>query len=165
MVNYRSMVIPTAGPFVLSPEVKAAIEALQRLAELFEERRQQLAREAGLTIQQWQVLEEICEEHFMPSMFARERESSAAAVSKILRQLLDRGLVQVAVSETDGRQRCYGLTEEGRRIMDHLRASRRKAIEAVWGDLDAAGLACFTEFSSELVRRLEAYAARGGEES
>ena len=44
----------------------AAIEALQRLAELFEARREQLAREADLTMSQWRVLEEIASEDFMP---------------------------------------------------------------------------------------------------
>ena len=47
----------------------------------------------GITIEQWRVLEEISTDHFIPSMFARSRDSSAAAVSKILRQLLDGVLV------------------------------------------------------------------------
>jgi len=38
---------------------------------------------------------EISSEHFMPSLFAKQRESSAAAVSKILRQLLGKDLVSV----------------------------------------------------------------------
>ncbi len=68
-----------------------AIEAMTALAEIFERRREVLARDAGITIEQWRVLEEISTEHFIPSMFARSRDSSAAAVSKILRQLLDAG--------------------------------------------------------------------------
>lgn len=143
----------------VSPEILTAIESLQRLAELFEERRCQLAREAELTVQQWRVLEEISDEHFIPSLFAKARDSSPAAVSKILRQLLDRGLVTVQVDRTDGRQRRYALSEAGRQVMDRLRASRQKAIEAVWTDLDPEDLARFTNFSNELVRRLEAYAA------
>src|SRR5688572_13926862 len=88
-----------------------SIEQLQRLADLFVQRREQLARAVGLTVQQWHVLEEISDEHFMPSMFARSRESSAAAVSKIIRQLLDKGLVAVAVDAKDGRVRRYTLTD------------------------------------------------------
>src|SRR3984957_429530 len=70
-----------------------AIEAMTALAEIFERRREVLARDASITIEQWRVLEEISTEHFIPSMFARSRDSSAAAVSKILRQLLNAGLV------------------------------------------------------------------------
>ena len=66
---------------------------MQRLAEVFQLRRAQRARDAGLTEAQYQVLEEVGSRSFMPSLFARRRESSAAAVSKVLRTLLDAGLV------------------------------------------------------------------------
>jgi DNA-binding MarR family transcriptional regulator len=95
-------------------EAHAAIEKLTRLTDLFLERREQLASRAGLTDGQWQVLEEISTERFMPSMFARDRDSSRASVSKVLRQLLDRGLARVAVSPKDGRQRTYALTPAGK---------------------------------------------------
>lgn len=114
-----------------APPVHEAIASLQRLADLFAARREQLAGEAGLTVQQWRVLEEISGEHFMPSMFARAQESSPAAVSKVLRQLLDKGLVAAAVGERDGRQRRYTLTAKGRRTMEALRASRERAIRAI----------------------------------
>ncbi len=87
----------------------------------------------------------------MPSMFARGRRSSAAAVSRIIRQLLDKGLASVSVSQDDGRQRRYVLTAKGRRTLDALRASRGHAIEAVWLQLDPKGLAAFTRFSADLV--------------
>ena len=54
--------------------VHRAIEALQRLSELFLGRRRQLAREAGLTESQWRLLEELADEDFMPSLFARRRD-------------------------------------------------------------------------------------------
>jgi len=95
------------------PAVHRAIGQLQRLTELFGKRRVQLATGVGLTEQQWRVLEEIATEHFMPSMFARGRRSTAAAVSRIIRQLLDKQLVSVSVSRTDGRQRRYVLTAKG----------------------------------------------------
>ena len=91
-----------------------AIEAMTALAEIFERRREVLARDAGITIEQWRVLEEISTEHFIPSMFARSRDSSAAAVSKILRQLLDAGLVTAAIGRADRRNRSYKLTAKGR---------------------------------------------------
>jgi DNA-binding MarR family transcriptional regulator len=104
------------------------------------------------------VLEEIATEHFMPSLFARRRESSAAAVSKILRQLSDKGLVAAEIGTGDARQRRYSLTASGRRVMDRLRASREAAIRDIWLTLDAAPLRAFTELGNVLIARLERYA-------
>ncbi len=109
-----------------------AIEAMTALTEIFERRREVLARDAGITIEQWRVLEEISTDHFIPSMFARSRDSSAAAVSKILRQLLDGGMVSAAIGRADRRNRRYKLTARGKRVLGELRASRQAAIEAIW---------------------------------
>lgn len=138
--------------------VLEAIGRLQRLAELFNLRRGQLAREAGLTEPQWRVLEEVATEHFMPSMFARTSESSPPAVSRLIRQLIDRGLLTVSVAAEDGRQRRYALTNAGRRLLDRLRSARARAIDAVWMDLPPGDLGAFVRFSDALIPRLEAYA-------
>jgi len=142
------------------PEIHAAIANLQRLAELFRQRRGQLAQEAGLTEQQWHVLEEIATEHFMPSLFAKHRKRTPAAVSRVIRTLLDRKLVSVSVSAEDGRQRTYVLTPRGTKLLDALRESRRRAIDTVWMDLAPGDLAAFTRSSHALITRLEKYAAR-----
>ena len=139
-------------------DVHEAIGRLQRLAELFHQRRAQLAQGAGLTEAQWEVLERIASEHFMPSLFARHRDSSAPAVSRIIRQLLRKKLITVSVSDTDGRQRRYQLTARGQKTLDALRATRSRAINAVWMHLDPRALAAFTQFSGELITRLEAHA-------
>src|SRR6187402_2780311 len=109
--------------------IHRTIERLQQLTELFEARRQQLARSVGLTEQQWRVLEEISTAHFIPSLFARDRESSAAAVSKVLRQLIDKELVRVSISDKDARQRDYELSDSGKRVMSELRTRRQHAID------------------------------------
>jgi DNA-binding MarR family transcriptional regulator len=144
-----------------APEVRRAIASLQRLAELFAERRRALAREAGLSESQWQVLEEVAGEGFMPSLFARRRECSAAAVSRTLRQLLERDLVRVAIDAEDGRQRRYGLTPRGRRTLARLTQSRERAVEAVWRGLPAEDLRAFERFAGELAGRLERYLQEG----
>ena len=92
-----------------------AIGRLQRLADLFHQRRTQLAQGAGLTEAQWEILERIATDHFMPSMFARHRESSAPAVSRVIRQLVRKKLITVSLSDKDGRQRRYQLTARARR--------------------------------------------------
>ena len=143
-------------------EAHAAIECLARLSELYQKRREQLASGVGLTDAEWGVLEEIATEHFMPSLFARRRESSAAAVSKILRQVGDKGLVVATISKGDARQRNYALTPKGKKVMDRLRAGREAAIRDVWLAMDGSRMKDFTDFGNELAGRLEAYAADAG---
>lgn len=145
-------------------DVHDAISALGQLVAAYTERRRQLAQSVGLTDREWGVLEEIATEHFMPSLFARRQESTPAAVSKLVRQLLDKGLVSVSVSKSDGRQRRYVLTAKGRRAIDRLRAGRQLAIEQVWFAFGSDDIRRFTEFASELAERLEAYAARQRDE-
>jgi DNA-binding MarR family transcriptional regulator len=138
--------------------VHAAIAQLTRLTDLFAQRREQLAEHVGLTASQWALLEEISTEHFMPSMFAKSEDRSRAAVSKVIRQLLDRGLIRVAISAADGRQREYALTADGRATLDKLRRERERAIEAIWLLLDPAQLEQFKAFSGDLIERIERYA-------
>jgi DNA-binding MarR family transcriptional regulator len=143
----------------------AAIESLGRLTELMERRRQQLARAVGLTPPQWQALEGISREGFMPSLFARARESSPAAVSRTLRQLLERGLVEVSTAADDARKRDYLLTPSGRQLLEALQQAREAALEAVWKGLPDADLAEFARFGAVLAGRLAAYAARAAPEA
>jgi DNA-binding MarR family transcriptional regulator len=138
-------------------DVHSAVECLGRLTEVFRQRRQQLAASVGLTEQQWSVLDEIEQADFMPSMFARQRESSPAAVSKILRQLQDKELVVVSLSSSDGRQRNYELSAEGKRALERLRERRQHAIAEVWLAFDADSIGAFTRFGNELIERLERY--------
>jgi DNA-binding MarR family transcriptional regulator len=138
-------------------QVHAAIACLRRLTDAFTRRRQALAASVDLTEGQWGVLEEIATQHFMPSMFARHRASSAAAVSKTLRQLKGKGLVTVALSKNDGRQRDYVLTAKGARLLATLREERELAIEKIWATLPPAAIEAFVTFGNQLAGRLEHY--------
>lgn len=147
--------MPTAEP-ISERRIHDAILALQELADVFQHRREVLAREAGLTVEQWRVLEEIEGHDFMPSLFARERKRSRAAVSKIIRQLLDKGIIETSVAVHDGRQRTYRLTAKGRAATEKLRRARRRAIEKVWSRFTPEELEAFTRFSQRLCAGLEA---------
>lgn len=138
-------------------DIHEAIVCLGRLTAVYGARRQELAERVGLTEQQWSVLDEIENEAFMPSLFARRRESSAAAVSKILRQLQDKELVVVSVRPNDGRQRHYELSALGKQTMGRLRTLRQHAISEVWQRLDGAQVKAFAVFGNELLERLERY--------
>ena len=145
-------------------EIHEAIGCLQRLSSAFRRRRRQLAASVGLTEQQWSVLEEVSTEHFMPSMFARSRESTPAAVSKVIRQLVDKGLVNVSLSPNDGRQREYVLTPKGRRTMSMLRERRETAIEHIWRTMPPDDVRRFVAFGNHLTARLEEYARESREQ-
>ncbi|MBW2267753.1 MAG: MarR family transcriptional regulator [Deltaproteobacteria bacterium] len=142
----------------VSDEIHRAIEALQRLSELFGQRRAQLAREAGVTEAQWRMLEQVDDADFLPSLFARQRACTPAAVSRTLRQLLDADLVRVSIGAEDGRQRIYQLSARGRRVLGGLRQGRAAAIASVWQPLGKRALAQFARFAEGLADRLEAYA-------
>ena len=154
MASKKPRVTGTAAKLAL---VHQAIACLGRLADAFHRRREQLALSVGLSDGQWGVLEEISREHFMPSMFAKAHDSSAAAVSKTLRQLLDKGVVSVTLSKADGRQRDYVLTAKGKRILLALRDERTLAIEKIWLRLDPHLVESFVSFSTQLSERLEQY--------
>jgi DNA-binding MarR family transcriptional regulator len=96
----------------------------------------------------------------MPSMFAQNEATSRAAVSKVIRQLLDRQLIRVAISQLDGRQRDSALTELGKDTLEQLRADRQKAIDAIWLPLDASALESFSQFTHMLSERIEKFAER-----
>jgi DNA-binding MarR family transcriptional regulator len=147
----KTAVVPTVG------QVHAAIACLRRLTDAFARRRQQLAASVGLSEGQWGVLEEIATQHFMPSMFAKRRDRSAAAVSKTLRQLLDKGFASVALSKRDGRQRDYVLTAQGKRALSTLRDERELAIEKIWTTLPPTAIETFVAFGNQLSDRLELY--------
>jgi DNA-binding MarR family transcriptional regulator len=147
-------------PLDARAEALSAIACLGRLTALFSARRKQLASAVGLTEHQWAVLEQTTSEHFMPSMFARSQQSSAAAVSKTLRQLIDKGVVSAVIDPNDGRQRRYELTAKGRRVMDQLRQSREAAVRDIWMRFEPKRLRAFTEFASELASKLELYSRR-----
>jgi DNA-binding MarR family transcriptional regulator len=137
----------------------AAIEQLGRLTELMERRRQQLARSVDLSPQQWRALDQIAKPNFMPSLFARAQECAPAAVSRTLRQLLDRGLVETSIAAGDARRRDYALTAAGKKVLSQLRNAREDALEAVWSGFASSELERFAAFGAELADRLEAYAA------
>ena len=149
---------------IVSPKKRSTalgcVEVLGQLAALFGERRKQLAEQVGLTDQQWQALEEVEQTHFMPSLFAQRRDSSPAAVSKILRQLMDKGFITTEVSRQDGRQRTYSLTPMGQQTIGRLRAERERAIEEVWLRFDLDELTQFKLFGAALVERLEGVASK-----
>jgi DNA-binding MarR family transcriptional regulator len=140
-----------------SREIREAILCLQQLTDLFLRRRRALAAAVDLSEAQWRLLEEIAGEDFMPSMFARRQQRAPAAVSRTLRQLLDRELVAVSISPTDARQRVYRLTARGRRTLARLNSERERAIDEVWAPFSRSELREFTRFARTVTDALARY--------
>ena len=134
-----------------------AIANLQRLADTFAERRRQLAAGIDLTEAQWRVLAEVGDEDFLPSLFARRRSITPAAVSRTLRQLLERDLVKSGIGAKDGRQRRYQLTAKGVKALEEVAAARAAAVAEVWAEIPKRDLATFSRVSGELAERLVRY--------
>ena len=143
----------------------AAIDALIRLTEAVERRRRQLARGAGLTDAQWRVLEQIAQDDFLPSLFARDRRLKPAAVSRTLRELLARDWIRSVPGTGDRRQREYRLTGRGRQVLARLARARERALVAVLDVLPPAELARFTGFATQLADGLEAHQVEGDAEA
>ena len=66
-----------------------------------------------------------------------------------------------SIASGDRRQREYQLTAAGRKRLAGLRASRKRAIDAIWSDLPDRDLERFAGFSGELSDRLERYLESG----
>jgi len=141
-----------------------AVDQLRQIGALINKRRAQLARCVGLTEAQWRVLEGISNENFMPSLFAKDYKSTPGAISKLLRQILDKGLAKVSISTTDARQRDYELTRAGTRLMSRLRCLREEAIDGVWSDFTVGDLRAFTAFNERLIDNLGYYLDREEQE-
>ena len=144
-----------SSPTPATSTTHAAVERLQALTDLVATRRRQLAAEADLTEAQWRVLEGISSEHFLPSLFARTRECSAAAVSRTLRQLQELGLVRAKPGQADARERYYSLTGAGRERMRRIRDARNRALASAWADLPASEVEAFVRFADPLIERLQ----------
>jgi DNA-binding MarR family transcriptional regulator len=91
-------------------------------------------------------------------MFARQRDCSPPAISRSLRGLQQKRLVDASISRGDARQREYRLTRKGRDALRRLERERRRAIEAVWREFEARDLDAFVRFADALGDRLESYA-------
>src|SRR5690606_36577488 len=84
-----------------------------------------------------------------------------AAVSKILRQLEEEGLIEVDITlSPDARQKKFCLTKSGQASMSKLQRSRAAAVDEIWRGLDADSLQQFSETSREIAARMEAVARR-----
>lgn len=69
-----------------------------------------------------EVLRELSDNPSTPSRIAQETENSIAHVSRALKDLRERDLVDLLVSEERSKGRVYGTTEAGNEVWDRIEA-------------------------------------------
>jgi DNA-binding MarR family transcriptional regulator len=120
---------------------EAIIVAFFDIANHLARRGERLARQAGLTTQQWLVLLEIAgdpsfrkargsgaaPEGILPSEIAQARGVSRATVSALVAQLLKLGLIRDVEDPEDGRRRRLQITPAGERALATIEPVRKEA--------------------------------------
>jgi len=120
---------------------EAIIVAFFDIANHLARRGERMARQAGLTTQQWLVLLEVAgdpsfrkargigaaPEGILPSEIAQARGVSRATVSALVAQLLRLGLIRDVEDPEDGRRRRLLITPAGERALSTIEPIRKEA--------------------------------------
>lgn len=111
----------------------------------------------GLTRPEYDVLAALrrVDHEITPSRLARETFASGAAVTKRLRALEERGLVERRADERDRRVSHLALTAEGRALVDEVLPAQLRHEADLLGALDAGSRARLAEELSRLLLVLE----------
>ncbi|MFB6877522.1 MarR family winged helix-turn-helix transcriptional regulator [Streptomyces sp. NPDC056323] len=133
------------------------IGRINRCAALLQQAEDAPLREAGLTRAEFDLLGAVrrTDRELTPGELARETFSSGAAVTKRLRVLQERGLVDRRGDDRDRRVNHIRLTEEGRALVDMLLPRQLAYERAVLSGLDEQSRARLSAQLSELLLQLE----------
>ncbi|MGW2178264.1 MarR family winged helix-turn-helix transcriptional regulator [Streptomyces sp. NPDC001732] len=133
------------------------IGRINRCAALLQQAEDAPLRAAGLTRAEFDLLGAVrrTDRELTPGELARETFSSGAAVTKRLRALQERGLVDRRGDERDRRVNHIRLTEEGRELVDMLLPRQLAYERAVLSGLDEHTHARLSAQLGELLVQLE----------
>ncbi|MFD7862853.1 MarR family winged helix-turn-helix transcriptional regulator [Streptomyces sp. NPDC059783] len=133
------------------------IGRINRCSALLQQAEDAPLREAGLTRAEFDLLGAVrrTDRALTPGELARETFSSGAAVTKRLRVLQERGLVDRRSDARDRRVAHVHLTEEGRALVDGLLPRQLAYERAVLAGLDAGTRERLSAQLSELLVQLE----------
>ncbi len=133
------------------------IGRINRCAALLQQAEDAPLRAAGLTRGEFDLLGALrrTARELTPGELARETFSSGAAVTKRLRALQERGLVDRRGDERDRRVAHLGLTDEGRALVDRLLPEQLAYERSVLSGLDERARNLLSEQLSELLIQLE----------
>ncbi|MER5849443.1 MarR family transcriptional regulator [Streptomyces sp. NPDC002012] len=133
------------------------IGRINRCAALLQQAEDAPLRAAGLTRAEFDLLGAVrrTDRELTPGELARETFSSGAAVTKRLRGLQERGLVDRRSDARDRRVAHVRLTEEGRDLVDRLLPRQLAYERMVLSGLDEQSRARLSTQLSELLVQLE----------
>ncbi|MCX4843940.1 MarR family winged helix-turn-helix transcriptional regulator [Streptomyces sp. NBC_00893] len=133
------------------------IGRINRCAALLQQAEDAPLRAAGLTRAEFDLLGAVrrTDRELTPGELARETFSSGAAVTKRLRVLQERGLVDRRGDDRDRRVNHIRLTEEGRGLVDMLLPRQLAYERAVLSGLDEQSRSRLSAQLSELLVQLE----------
>lgn len=133
------------------------IGRINRCAALLQQAEDAPLRAAGLTRAEFDLLGAVrrTDRELTPGELARETFSSGAAVTKRLRVLQERGLVDRRGDDRDRRVNHVRLTEEGRELVDMLLPRQLAYERSVLSGLDEQSCTRLSAQLSELLVQLE----------
>ncbi|WP_107485899.1 MarR family winged helix-turn-helix transcriptional regulator, partial [Streptomyces sp. 13-12-16] len=133
------------------------IGRINRCAALLQQAEDAPLRRAGLTRPEFDLLGALRRtgHELTPSELARETFSSGAAVTKRLKQLTERGLVERRGDTRDRRVAHVRLTDSGRDLVDGVLPSQLAYETAVLSGLDGPELGELAALLGELLGQLE----------
>jgi len=135
----------------------AVIGRITRCAALLQQAEDAPLRRAGLTRAEFDLLGALRRtgHELTPGDLARETFSSGAAVTKRLKQLQERGLVDRRGDTRDRRVSHLSLTDTGRELVDALLPDQLAYETTVLSDLGDTGQQQLSTLLSELLSQLE----------
>ncbi|GGN50355.1 hypothetical protein GCM10011579_005030 [Streptomyces albiflavescens] len=133
------------------------IGRVNRCAALLQQAEDAPLRRAGLTRPEFDVLGTLRRtgNELTPSEIARETFSSGAAVTKRLKQLTERGLVERRGDTRDRRVAHVRLTDEGRELVDRILPEQLAYETTVLAGIDDGRRRELAELLGELLGQLE----------
>ncbi|MEU0290054.1 MarR family winged helix-turn-helix transcriptional regulator [Streptomyces sp. NPDC052492] len=133
------------------------IGRINRCSALFQQAEDAPLRRAGLTRPEFDLLGALRRtgHELTPSELARETFSSGAAVTKRLKQLTERGLVERRGDTRDRRVAHVRLTDAGRELVDGILPAQLSYETAVLSGLDHAELGDLASLLGGLLSQLE----------
>ncbi|GAA3123095.1 MarR family winged helix-turn-helix transcriptional regulator [Streptomyces rectiviolaceus] len=133
------------------------IGRINRCAALLQQAEDAPLRRVGLNRPEFDLLGALRRtgHELTPGELARETFSSGAAVTKRLKQLQERGLVDRRADTRDRRVSHVGLTETGRDLVDSILPDQLAYETVVLAGLDEGGQGQLSDLLGELLSQLE----------
>ncbi len=109
---------------------------------------------SGLSLMQMQVLKRSSEQAARAGELAAQLRVTPAAITKIVDQLVDRGLITRTRSPEDGRSAALVASAAGKAALDRSRRSRNRTLRVMLGSLTKDETAALTSILRRAVALL-----------